>query len=66
VPQDINNAGVVVGEYKDTGGTTHGFVFDGTTWATVDYPGASLTSVHGINDEGLIVGHYDDFTGTKL
>lgn len=48
---DVNDAGVVVGIYKDSVGVRHGFRRSaGGTITTVDYPGASLTSLLGLND----------------
>lgn len=51
----INNSGQIVGTYEDTKGN-HGYYFDGTTFNTIDYPGAALTIAYGINDKGQIVG----------
>lgn len=56
----INDGGDIVGGYN---GTTldaftadHGFKLDGTTFATVDFPGALQTELIGINKKGQIVG----------
>lgn len=61
---DINNVGVIVGEYTDAGGNVHGFSFDGFTWTALDYPGAALTIAYGINDQGKVVGHYEGSDGS--
>ncbi len=69
-PQDINEAGVIVGTYRNPGEPAtviHGFVLD-THQSTnpadweftfpADVPGASITRPRGINAEGDIVGDY--------
>ena len=56
---DINNRGQIVGSYYDDTGS-HGFVFDGDTFITIDFPGALETWAGGINDRGQIVGSYLD------
>ncbi|HMK90858.1 MAG TPA: hypothetical protein VK446_14650 [Methylocystis sp.] len=67
-----NNKGEFVGTYTAGSGnatTTHGFIYDGTTFLNVDAPGSSQTTVftnvqgttvNGINDAGDIVGFYSD------
>jgi len=57
----INAAGHMVGGFNDSKGP-HGFLYDGTTFVTLDDPAASVygTSALGINDAGLIVGTYYD------
>ena len=52
---DGNN---IVGWYSD-GDAVRGFLFDGTTYTTIDVPGAELTAATGI-DGNNIVGEYDD------
>jgi hypothetical protein len=52
----VNSKGQIVGDYADTGYNFHGFFYDGSNFHTIDYPGASITSVSGINNNGLIVG----------
>jgi probable HAF family extracellular repeat protein len=56
----INDQGQVVGYYEDNDDTVHGFLYDGTTFGTVDYPGAVSTQLYGINNHGRIVGYFDD------
>jgi len=51
-----------VGNY--TSGATHGFLYDGTTYTTLDYPSASRTYASGI-DGSNIVGFYDDVSGNR-
>jgi len=71
--EGINDAGAIVGYYVDGNGVTHGFVLSGTTYTTLDYPGASSTynssfkfvgtKAYGINNAGTIVGQYTDASG---
>lgn len=62
----INNAGVIVGNYRDSNGSVHGFVATpgagGTySYTTLDDPaGHNFTSIQGINSPGQVVGSYDD------
>ena len=53
----INNTGWTDGFYVDSGGVTHGFTFNGTTFATVDAPGTSFNQLLGINDGLTAVGY---------
>lgn len=68
IPFDINNSRNVAGTYYTNGGMSngvqHGFIFNGKGYSTIDYPGASNTSVLGMNDKGKVVGAYSD--GSKL
>ncbi|HYM90357.1 MAG TPA: hypothetical protein VEW91_01840, partial [bacterium] len=66
----INAAGQIVGCGSDImGGSSHGFVYAGGRFTTIDVPGAGAngTCANGINDVGQIVGDYygpgDFFTG---
>jgi len=65
-PEDINDLGVITGEYIDTNGGTHGFLRspDGQI-TTFDAPGtgtgaAAYTHPRALNLEGTIVGGYLD------
>jgi hypothetical protein len=49
----------LVGWYLDASLQHHGFLYDGTNWTTLDYPGASTTLIYGI-DGNNIVGTYTD------
>ena len=61
----INDAGVVVGTYTDSGRRNHGFRWEaGVVTHFIDVPGAVDTSVSGINDAGAVVGRYTDSSGT--
>jgi len=60
---DVNNAGAVVGAFRNVSGG-HGFVLANGVFTTIDVPGAvNETSVTGINDAGQLVGQYRQ-TGT--
>ncbi|MGH9641250.1 MAG: hypothetical protein ACRD3Q_02365, partial [Terriglobales bacterium] len=57
----LNNNGQVVGDYTDSSGLSHGFVYtvNSSTWQTIDNPnGVGTTIVNGINDKGMLVGFY--------
>jgi hypothetical protein len=47
----------VVGSYGDPAGT-HGFVYSGDRYTSLDYPGAVSTEAWGINGHGEVVGTY--------
>ena len=57
----VNATGHMVGGFDDTNGSRiHGFLYDGTTFVTLDDPAAVYgTNAIGINDAGVIVGTYD-------
>lgn len=58
-PQDINNAGQIVGHYYDDYlAYARGFLLSGGSFTTIDVPGAATTWPYGINDAGEIVGTY--------
>jgi uncharacterized membrane protein len=64
-PHDINNNGLVVGEYFDSADSPHGFLYDGSTYTTINYPGTSQgTYLWGVNDSGWSVGSYRDFSSS--
>lgn len=50
-----------MGSYGDTSGY-HGFLYDGTTWTSLDYPGSTETVAWGITS-GNITGTYTDASG---
>lgn len=63
----INNAGQIVGFYKDSSGDVHGFLLDSGTFSSIDFPGATAESqAFGINNAGQIVGQYDEKSGFLL
>jgi probable HAF family extracellular repeat protein len=44
-------------------GVQHGFLKDGSSFITIDVPGAMLTSATGINALGVIAGQFEDSAG---
>lgn len=56
----INQAGTVVGTYRDAAGVSHGFFYQNRSYTTFDHPGGIATNVEGINDAGVAVGYYVD------
>ena len=59
----INAFGLISGNYVDSNGNTHGFIYDAGTWYTVDYPGAVLTALFFDNDAGQAAGVWIDQDG---
>ena len=57
-PLGINGEGAVVGNYRDTSGTSHGFLMNEAGFTSIEYPGALFTAASGINAQGTIVGYY--------
>jgi hypothetical protein len=55
--------GNIVGRYEEVDGRNHGFLYDGTNWTTLDYPGAVWTIAYSISGS-KIVGYYEDSSGT--
>src|SRR5262245_9624177 len=64
IPSGITAAGVIIGDYVDANGVTHGFLRtpDGS-FTTSDVPGSTSTTPTGINAAGVIVGSYLDANG---
>jgi len=61
-----NASNWVVGRYADTSDLTHGFFYvTPDDILTYDYPGATYTSLNGINKDGLICGYYNDAAGVS-
>jgi len=50
----INDNGDIVGLYSGSDSHRHGYLFDGTTYTTLDPPGATFTEANAINNSGLI------------
>jgi uncharacterized membrane protein len=63
-PSGINDRGAIVGTYRDSIGVPHGFLLEGTTYTTLDVPGASATVAMGINSKGCVVLVWTDSKGT--
>lgn len=60
-PRQINNRGVIVGNYVDRNYRYHGFVFEQGRFKTIDIPcGVGDSLLRGINDNGAIVGYCKD------
>jgi uncharacterized membrane protein len=55
----INDKGVIVGSYQDSKGS-HGFRLTGSTYKTLNVPGATATFAAGINNKGHIVLYWQD------
>jgi uncharacterized membrane protein len=55
----INDKGVIVGSYRDAKGN-HGFRLTGSTYKTLNVPGATSTVASGINNKGYIVLYWQD------
>jgi probable HAF family extracellular repeat protein len=58
-----NSNNAIVGDFDDEGGNTHGFVLRGDVYTAIDYPGASYSSLNGINQSGRLAGTYLDQAG---
>jgi len=54
----LNNSGLYVGIVTPDQGSMRGFVYDGSEFVDVAYPGAEETFLTGINDSGVLVGSY--------
>jgi probable HAF family extracellular repeat protein len=67
VASGINDSGQIVGNYQDSNGKFHGFLYSNGIWTTLDDPsaGAEGTLAQGINDFGQIVGYYFDSSGVE-
>jgi len=66
--QDLNNKGVMVGQYEDSNSNYHGYILNGKKWTTVDHPKGYPTGVTGINFNGAIkvVGFYRNFSNNNV
>lgn len=52
-----------VGQYIDSGGETHGYLFNGVSFTTFDFPGGAVNVAFGI-DGSTIVGGFTDVRGS--
>src|SRR5262249_56669907 len=62
----INDAGQIVGTYRDSANVPHGFLLSGGLFTTIDDPSAPAgfsTTVRDINAAGQIVGTFGDASG---
>jgi YVTN family beta-propeller protein len=57
---DPTNAQLLVGFYVDTSGATHGYLLNGGSVTTLDYPGGIVTNAFDVNDSHQVVGTYVD------
>jgi probable HAF family extracellular repeat protein len=64
VAMGINDAGTIVGYYKDAAGHAHGFIYQNNTFTTVDDQNGTDTYLTAINDSGTVVGYYYGVAGT--
>jgi len=65
----INNSGQIVGNYTDSNGKVHGFLYSNSTYTTLTVPSGGMvpfavTVPLGINNLGQIVGEYADASNT--
>lgn len=60
---DINDAGVVVGSYIARNGVEHGFLYANGAYLTIDGPNAVRTQLDGVNNQGEVVGWFQDGLG---
>ncbi len=60
----INANGLIVGTVIDSGGISHGFLLNGSTYTIIDYPGANQTNLTKINRVRDIAGFYTTGTTT--
>lgn len=63
---DVNNSGWVSGFYVDGSGASHGFLLEGSTEITLNFPGATETSALGLNNTGYVDGFYMDAAGNTF
>lgn len=56
-PLSINDSGVIVGGYTDLHGS-HGFIYSGGKWASVEYPNVAIgsTILSGVSDTNTMIG----------
>ena len=60
----INDNGVIVGQFVNAAGVTPGFIYDGTTYTTVTPTAQStVTNLQGVNTQGTAVGFYSEGDG---
>ena len=62
-PRAINDSGEIAGDWTDSAGVTHGFLWTAAQGFTLlDAPQATLTSITAINGSGVVVGYFSDGT----
>jgi uncharacterized membrane protein len=70
-PFSVNNAGIMVGWYEDTGGNYQGYILDGNHLTTVDHPNSTFTTCSGVSQNGKIgvvgvTGFYTNSSGNGV
>jgi len=63
--EDINNSGVIVGQFFGNTPGFQGFQFSNGNYTTINLPGATGTSLYAINNLGDTVGVYTDASGVN-
>ena len=64
VPQDVEGS-LIVGTFLDAAAVSHGFIYDGRTWTTLDAPAAAAprgTGAYGVSN-GTVSGTFVDASG---
>lgn len=62
----INDAGEVVGDWVDVNGFNHAYyIIKGKTAVSFDAPNSTLTIATAVNNQGIMVGFYNDTTGAQ-
>jgi len=60
----VNNSGEVSGFYlTNSGFDSSGFLLNGSTLTSLNFPGSTFTQAFGLNNEGQVVGTYLDGSG---
>jgi len=59
----INDSDTIVGEAGDVAGDVHGFLYKKGAFTLIDFPNAAQTHATGINNNGKVVGYYQDADG---
>jgi hypothetical protein len=54
----INDHGTVAGFYAQANGGTAGFIMNGLSQTSIEFPGSTNTQIFGLNNEGTVVGMY--------
>ena len=63
IPAGINAAGTVVGNFSLASGAQEGFIFQNGSYKAYQVPGSYSTTLHDINDNGVIAGSYQTTSG---
>jgi probable HAF family extracellular repeat protein len=63
--EDINNSGIIVGQFFGNAPGFQGFQFSNGNYTTINLAGATGTSLYAINNLGDTVGIYTDASGTN-